>query len=406
MNARLLRLASALLLPLVSLFTPVRGSTASDTEPIVTIGLFWGQSVRALDLNCPGGFRLRGERLGSPLKAYARGTDVMLSDGRDFHRLLPRLSLTSAKNNDILLTTAAGNRRLVVGTVELETAGGKLRVVNRMTEEIYVLGVVEPELGSLNFPAESLKAQIVASRSYVLALHHRHWKDGYDFCDSAHCQAFRGSGGLHPALLAAGAAVHGEYLSYGGRPAAAFYHDSCGGMTTAASMVWPVTLPYLRPVKDGAPEAYCRYAPRAHWRFQTKSVALRRCLLRAGWLRRGATLRGISVVALDESGRAKTILIQSDRSLRVPAQRFRWVVNRSMGSEVLPSTAFAISRGRQGYVIAGRGWGHGVGLCQWGAIQMAREGRGYRQILQHYYPGTGLTRLPLPLYAGTPKPRA
>jgi stage II sporulation protein D len=102
----------------------------------------------------------------------------------------------------------------------------------------------------------------------------------------------------------------------------------------------------------------------------------------------------VRVATFDSSGRADQVCIQSNHQVWVPANDVRREMIRFFKKEVIPSTFFSVARERSDFIFTGKGWGHGVGLCQWGAIQMAKAGKSYRQILQHYYPGTALDRLP------------
>ncbi len=374
----------------------VRASASND---LVRISLFSKESLRTVVVESPGGLRVLGKTVHGPLHVYLRGEDLMLSNGKDYYLLCSKASITAARGSELTIG-AQNERRKTLGLVTLVPHRGGVRVLNLMPSEVYVLGVVEPELGSLNFAPDSLRAQIVTSRSYLMAMRGRHSAQGFDFCDSAHCQVFKGMNGIRPTLLAASAAVRGKYLSYGGRAIPAFFHDSCGGMTAAADQVWPVNrLPYLRPVRDGDGEGYCRFAPKAHWKFEADQRLLQKCLVREGLLRSQDSLTSIRIGKTDFSGRAAVVCITGKKTARISANGFRLALNRFYGSEVLPSTLFTVNREGHRFVIAGRGWGHGVGLCQWGAIEMAKEGKSYQEILQHYFPGTQIDQIQVPIFA-------
>jgi stage II sporulation protein D len=156
--------------------------------------------------------------------------------------------------------------------------------------------------------------------------------------------------------------------------------------------------PYLA----GVPDNYCSQGRRAHWSFHAGRAALRACLAEAGWIQDADALDTLRVVTFDRSGRADQVLIQTQHPLWVPASGFRQALLRYFKSEVLPSTLFQVSRSGSEFVFTGRGWGHGVGLCQTGAIGMASKGKSYREILAHYYPGTELDRLPELQFASAP----
>jgi peptidoglycan hydrolase-like amidase len=107
----------------------------------------------------------------------------------------------------------------------------------------------------------------------------------------------------------------------------------------------------------------------------------------------------------DTSGRVKTIAIETERKkINLSGPRFRAVVNAYVGREFLPSTLFSMQAEGADWIVSGHGWGHGVGMCQRGAMTMAKEGRSYKQILSHYYPGTHLKQEPLPSYASAAEP--
>jgi stage II sporulation protein D len=254
---------------------------------------------------------------------------------------------------------------------------------------------VEPELGSANLPEEVMKAQLVASRSYLLAVHDRHPGKVYDFCDSPHCQVFRGVPANTSALQHASEACRREYLTFRGKPAAAFFHHSCGGMTASIEDVWPgAKIPYLQRVQDGpANRAYCRKGMLAFWAVKKDIAWMKKALVRAKLMKQEETLEKLEVVRMDKSGRAHEILIEGTRQHWVSAAAVRVAINRQADKEIVYSLMFKVSRQGSLFVIKGRGWGHGVGLCQEGAIEMAREGKTYREILNHYYPGTKIDQL-------------
>ncbi len=275
----------------------------------------------------------------------------------------------------------------------------RIQLVNRLELEDYVSGIVEGELGSLNLSPEVLKAQIVVARTYVLSMRgERHQGEGYEFCDHPHCQVYSGIPMNHPIYEKAIQSVRGEYVSYKGRPIAAFYHHSCGGMTSAVQDVWPAPAePYLRAVKDPAGSS-CRVGPKSQWRVSLSKKSLAICFRKAGWM--DANKRTISTPYARTrrsipSGRVQLFLVQSHhpKLVIVTVGRFRNVVNQYYGKEILKSAMFTVSLEDDSFVFKGRGWGHGVGLCQEGAMWMAKHGKTYQQILQHYFPHTQLAKL-------------
>jgi stage II sporulation protein D len=214
-------------------------------------------------------------------------------------------------------------------------------------------------------------------------------------------------GGVDAEQPLADQAVHATarlVLAYAGRVVNAPYHSTCGGSTAAASEVWREgDEPYLQAVSDRVPGTvdrfYCDISPRFRWTRTFDRAALSAALDR--YLSSYTTapahvgaVRDVSIESRTQSGRVQRLLIASDRgqwALRGNDIRF---VMRNPGGEILASTYFSLERVRDGdgalarLVVHGTGYGHGVGMCQWGAIGRARAGFDYRSILRAYYPGT------------------
>lgn len=294
-------------------------------------------------------------------------------------------------SSPILLHAKTIGKRLVSGDVLFTATGNRLVVVNRLDLESYVSGVVEPELGALEYQPEVLKAQVVAARSYILAMKgHRHGR-GYEFCDTQHCQMYQGISKRQSYIEYVVEPVRGQTLLYKDAPIAAFYHHSCGGATSNIRDVWPIaSVPYLRAVPETT-KSLCHLSKAYAWRCAMSREALTALFRRMGWLDRQETLEGLQIVNKDTSGRVKTLLIQSKKPRRVPVARFRHALNQSMGQERLKSALFTVTRDGDRFIFKGRGWGHGVGLCQEGAKEMAMNGKTYQDILAHYFPGAVLS---------------
>jgi stage II sporulation protein D len=191
----------------------------------------------------------------------------------------------------------------------------------------------------------------------------------------------------------------GLVLRHAGAVVSAPYHSACGGSTAAPDELWGADAsPYLRPVSDRVPgtdRAYCDAAPRFRWTREWDGAELERVLGR--YLRAGAAVgavRGVDVLARTATGRAGSVAVRTSTGqhvLRGNAIRFAL---RGRGGEILPSTYFSATAEADGagrvsrLVVRGGGNGHGVGMCQWGAVGRARAGQDFRDILRTYYPGT------------------
>jgi stage II sporulation protein D len=226
---------------------------------------------------------------------------------------------------------------------------------------------------------EALKAMAVAARTYGVYMRGRHAQDGYDLCDTTHCQRVAPSH-VTARLQAAAASTEGELLWYLGKPAFTPYTRDCGGRTEDAVAVWP-DLPalWLR----SHPDTWC---PRQPWTWNADPAQINDALRKAS-LTGPDHLSRIVVLDRTPSGRAATLLLSGQHDVRISASSFRFAIGRAFGWNTLPSDSFDIRMVNGHPVFEGVGSGHGVGLCQLGAEAMGRAGKSYRDILAFYYPG-------------------
>lgn len=268
----------------------------------------------------------------------------------------------------------------------IERRAGRLFVTVTMPLEEYVAAVLMAESGDFE-NVESQKAMAVVARTYALRFMGQHAQDGFDFCDTTHCQVF-GWKGANAAIRAAVNATHGEVLQFEGKVAQTFYHQNCGGTTAAAREAWPtVTEAYLTSHED----RYCAARGVLKWESAIRVADLDRALRAAG-LTVPPGWTEIEVVSLSESGRAQRLKLSggADGNAPISASTFRFAVDRELGWNKIRSDLYDVRNAGEQIVFSGRGSGHGVGMCQAGAEEMAREGKNYREILSFYYPGTQL----------------
>jgi stage II sporulation protein D len=280
------------------------------------------------------------------------------------------------------------------------------RVVTMPLDQ-YVLGAVRAELPPRTLQNDvlyrMLQVQAVVSRTYALANIHRHNAEGFDVCDSTHCQLFRArvssETDTDPAARAV-ATTQGQVITFAGRVIQALFHSSCGGHTTSAGAVWGgEELPYLRPV----PDWFCaRPASATNWEFTIDEPSLRDALNSDVKTTVGNRLGRIEVIHRDPSGRAELVALNGARAPIVRAEELRSVLRRVFGQRSFRSTWFTIARHGTQFVFTGVGFGHGVGLCQTGASQRAQAGQLPTDILAHYYPGTHLQAASLALVGPVP----
>jgi stage II sporulation protein D len=264
---------------------------------------------------------------------------------------------------------------------------GRLQIVATLPLEDYVAAVLSAESGDPAAHDENLKAMAVAIRTFAQHFRGRHAAEGFDLCDNTHCQVVSWAA-PNPRAVAAAAATKGLLLWYGGAVAETYYHQNCGGTLASASEVWPGTdAPYLHTHAD----PYC-ILPRPQTWESTIAIADIDATLRAAGLDIPRGWTSLEIASRSESGRAARLRLigGSPPGVEISASSFRFAVDRALGWNKIRSDLYTVRVAGDRLVFSGRGTGHGVGLCQAGAEEMAREGKTFKDILTFYYPGTEL----------------
>lgn len=265
-------------------------------------------------------------------------------------------------------------------------AGGLVVVVTMPLEE-YVQHVLMAESGDFQ-NGEALKAMAVAARSYAKRFRGQHAKENFDFCDTTHCQVFDWKK-VNERVRLTVEATDGEFLSYQGMAAAAYYHQNCGGTVASAKEAWAgVSEPYLPTHSD----PYCVTSGGLKWEASLTHEQIDKALRAAG-LQPPEAWKAIEISSRSASGRTHTLNFAGGNppNFALAASSLRFAVDRALGWKNIRSDLYKIRNAGQEVIFSGRGSGHGVGLCQAGAEEMAREGKSYREILSFYYPGAELT---------------
>lgn len=272
------------------------------------------------------------------------------------------------------------------GALELRHKGGGLTAVNIVPVDGYLRSVV-PEEMPVDWPAEALKAQSVAARSFALASRGRHASEGYDLCTTTHCQLYTGTAAEKSASNAAIKATRGEVLTYGGKPIEALFHTDSGGMTENSEDVWGSHVPYLRAAKDTP-------AKTMPWTKTISRADLERKLAAKGHDIGKVCSLALSPLAIGRaakdrtaSGRVKTMTVKGTKgTATLSGTTWRSLLG-------LKSTLFDAKLAKDMVTFTGYGSGHGLGISQWGAKRLAETGKSYADILHHYYTGTTLQQL-------------
>jgi len=278
---------------------------------------------------------------------------------------------------------AAHNESLTLDyPLRITARSGALLLAATLPVERYVELAVAAESGAAD-TAESRKALAVVARSFALAPTHGH--SGFDVCDSTHCQwvHWRATPEAHAATLA----TAGESLWRNGSRAAAYFHQNCGGRTAAADEVWPKGHA-AKGLLVSRPDLYCQRVGSSEWSATLTRAELTKALATAGLAAPG--WKNLSVAQRGESGRATVLLVGATK---ISAEDCRLAVGRALGWNQIRSNWFEVAAEGDSFLFHGRGSGHGVGLCQTGAAEMGREGRGYREILAQYFPGATIAEM-------------
>jgi len=433
---------------LVFVIAPVQAE-ASDRDSFIKVGLKFGSSaVESCILQSDSGFILgtadnSSFEEGMPLPAYNKlvianeGGNVVIRDegGTLLSADLGDSGCIMPLDYDEEGILYFENTPYRDGIMLLAKSNGTLTVINYITMEHYVYGVLNSELGYTN-PEEALKAQAVAARSFAEMNLNKHSADGFDLCTGSHCQVYKGYSGEYPSIIEAVDDTKGEILYYDDEPVSAYYFKNSGGYTQNSEDVWSFEQPYLKSVKD-------EYCPSYPWSTSLSLETIRSKLEAAGY--DPGEVESISIGNRNESGavsqleingtkntvclekeKIRTILgaaviksnmfslggvsaadsadwkISNGASLVSPDSRI-YAVSANGSVKKIDIDSIYVTRGlsvsrlggnsaeetTEGETVTftGYGYGHGVGLPQDSAVEMAKQGFSCDEILKYYYTG-------------------
>ncbi|GGK30825.1 sporulation protein [Deinococcus malanensis] len=270
--------------------------------------------------------------------------------------------------------------RFYRGGVLLRAQDGGVQAINVVDVEDYLRGVVPAEMPS-GWPASALAAQAVIARTYVAARINP--SAPYDTCATESCQVYRGMDAEKPGPDAAIAATASQVIAYAGKPASTYFSSDSGGFTASSAEVWGKDIPYL----TARPDPFSANGPRSRWRLEVPLSKVQAVATQFG--AKVGALRGVSVTRVSESGRPQEITLSGAAGVaHISGARAGGFV-RALGA----TSSRAILSGLSPLIVEGSGAGHGVGLSQYGALELARQGYDHLHVLGFYYPGTTLNRL-------------
>lgn len=288
------------------------------------------------------------------------------------------------------LTPIAINGKKYRGELEVIVNPQKpstLHIVNDVMLEDYLKSVV-PSESPASWPLESLKAQAVAARTYATGNWKRRENLGFDLMPTVADQMYTGIEAERDSSNQAVKETTGEILIYQGKPINALFFSCSGGYTDSASEVWNTNeYPYIQPVKD-----FDQNAPKYRWEktFTNQDI-------QAGVKKLGedvGEIKSIRGIEFTPQKRVKKVeVIGSKGTVILDSNKFRFAVGLNSTMWEVDTSKNILKSNPKNFVFKGGGWGHGLGMSQWGANQMSKDGKEYKEILMHYYTGVGLSNI-------------
>jgi stage II sporulation protein D len=316
----------------------------------------------------------RGKNLNTTVTAYTGGILMGQLQSR-----LDKLVIKSYDQNAIII-----DGRTFRGDIQLvKKENNRLLVVNNIEFEDYIKGILYHE-ASHYWPPEALKAQAIVCRSYAISQVQGNSARDFDATSDIYSQVYGGKTSERFRTSRAVDETKGQVLIYQGKVMPAYFHATCAGHTEDASQLWSIDLAPLKGVVCN----FCKDSPHFNWHYVFTKDEIMEKLNDAGY--HFKRIQDIKIASRNNSGRITTLSISSNGDeVNISAKDFRNI----LGPNIIRSTNFEVKVIKDDVVFEGIGWGHGVGLCQWGAYFMAKLGEDYKKILEFYYPGATISTL-------------
>ncbi len=356
-------------------------AAGSFTRPAKYIRVAIIQNAESLNLKVGGFYEIsvpgrkkvsaRGRNLMTTVTSYKNG--ILMGDS-NFNA---DSVLISADNADMIII----NGRTFRGDVKfIKNKSGKLIAVNYVELEDYIRGILYHEV-SHYWPMEALKAQAIVCRTYAVYQMQENKLRDYDVTSDIYSQVYGGKTSERYRTTSAVFATAGMMLTFQDKVFPAYFHSTCGGHTEDAFLLWKTNIAPLK----GVPCNFCEGSPHFNWHYVLTREEVRDKLVKGGY--NINSIEDITIMARDGSGRVTDLKIKTAKNeSKIPAKDFRNII----GPNIIRSANFSVNLVHDDVVFEGLGWGHGVGLCQWGAYFMAKRGFSAMQILEYYYPEANL----------------
>jgi len=281
------------------------------------------------------------------------------------------------------------------GLFEFIASASGIMLVNHVTMNDYLRGVLPYELPTKNDKSyfQGLKAFAITARTYTVIKTDKR-NQYFDLFPDTRDQVYGGADRETEMDSVAIAETEGMLIYYNNEPAQVLYHGACGGSTEAARHVFQNDYPYLIPVKDGDPPN-CSISPTFGWQEVYSGEEISKFFFNTKFFMEEKAISDIEILSRLSSGRVSKLRIsfKTGEQITLDQREIRQVFRQKKNNGILRSLLFDIQKDFKNDVLAkliitGKGSGHGVGLCQWGALGMSKEGADYKEIIQHYFPST------------------
>ena len=317
----------------------------------------------------------RGKNLNTTVTTYASG--ILLGNVRCKSRAI----YIQPTEQDVIVIDG---RRFRGNIKFVEKDNSRLLVINYIDLEGYLKGILYHEV-SHYWPMEALRAQAIISRTYALYQMQQNQLKDFDLTNDTYSQVYGGLTSERYRTNKAVESTRGRIITFKDKIFPAYFHATCAGHTEDASLLWNIDMAPLKGVVCN----FCKDSPHFNWHYVLSFSEISDKLNSSGYKIKSIT--DIVSLGKDASGRVADLkIVSQDKETKVSAKDFRNII----GPNIIRSTNFAVSIVKDDVIFEGVGWGHGVGLCQWGAYFMSKKGVPCEQILQYYYPGTKISLNP------------
>ena len=355
----------------------------------IRIGLFAEQKITSLKIILTSGNYLLVSDTSQENIFTSDTIDFKVSDNNQFSIYInqklysnkDRLELVQSNNLSFLDFTPIYPKlktRSYNGDFEILVINGFIKIINNIEMDLYLKGVLESESG-LGRPIEFYKVQSIISRTYALKYLAKHKKENYNLCDRVHCQVYLSKGKFDRLIDSAISTTTGIIMLDNNKILApTFFHANCGGQTSETDLIWKEKIPFLKSIQD----TFCTKTKQANWQ---KTIPLKKWTDFLVKKYKFPISDSISMQLMKNFNQPNRLSFYLDPIYKIPLNELR-------DEFKLKSTFFSAEIINENILLQGRGFGHGVGLCQEGAINMAKLGYKHEQILNHYFNGMYLNK--------------